>query len=48
MAPAFCEVEFNSPQHGRSVMFDFGDAWDKSYTYSYHMRRSEFDKVYCS
>jgi hypothetical protein len=26
-------------------MFDFGDAWYKRYVYSYHVRRSKFDKI---
>ncbi len=38
-------AEFTSPLHEAPVSFDFGDAWDKTYGYSYHVRRSEFDQV---
>src|ERR1700746_1472292 len=38
-------VEFVSPYHRRAVTYDFADAWDKSFTYSYQVRRSEFDHV---
>lgn len=38
-------AEFNSPEHGPPVMFDFGKAWDRSYPNAYEVRRSEFDEV---
>ena len=38
-------AEFNSPQHGAPVTFDFGNAWDKTYPYAYQVRRSEFDQI---
>jgi flavin-dependent dehydrogenase len=38
-------VEFISPYHDKSVMFDFADAWDKDFPYSYQVRRSEFDDL---
>src|SRR5258707_6518003 len=38
-------VEFVSPYHGKAVSFEFANAWDKSFAYSYHVRRSEFDHV---
>src|SRR5215469_4629177 len=36
-------VEFVSPYHKRSATFDFANAWDKRFPYSYQVRRSEFD-----
>jgi flavin-dependent dehydrogenase len=38
-------VEFVSPYHGRTVTYDFANAWDKSFPYSYQVRRSEFDHI---
>jgi flavin-dependent dehydrogenase len=38
-------AEFNSPQHSSTVTLQFGDAWDTSFPYSYHVRRSEFDQL---
>jgi len=38
-------AEFTSPQHGGIVTLEFSKAWDRNYTYSYHVRRSEFDQV---
>jgi flavin-dependent dehydrogenase len=38
-------VEFISPYHDKTVMFDFADAWDKDFPYSYQVRRSEFDDL---
>lgn len=38
-------VEFVSPYHGRTVSYDFSQAWDKRFPYSYQVRRSEFDHV---
>ena len=38
-------VEFVSPYHGRTVMYDFANACDKSLPYSYQVRRSEFDHI---
>jgi flavin-dependent dehydrogenase len=38
-------AEFTSPYHNKSVTFDFAEALDKSFPYSYQVRRSEFDHV---
>jgi flavin-dependent dehydrogenase len=38
-------VEFVSPWHGTPMTFDFADAWDKAFPYSYQVRRSEFDEI---
>ncbi len=38
-------VEFVSPYHGKTVSYDFADAWDKGFPYSYQVRRSEFDHL---
>jgi flavin-dependent dehydrogenase len=38
-------VDFVSPAHGRTVTFEFGDAWDKSLPSSFQVRRSEFDHI---
>jgi flavin-dependent dehydrogenase len=39
-------AEFVSPWHAnKSETFEFGDAWDKSMPFSYHVRRSEFDEI---
>jgi flavin-dependent dehydrogenase len=38
-------AEFISPFHDKTVTFDFADAWDKRFPYSYQVRRSEFDHV---
>ncbi len=38
-------VEFVSPYHKRSVTFDFANAWDKRFAYSYQVRRAEFDHM---
>jgi flavin-dependent dehydrogenase len=38
-------VDFVSPTHGRTVTFEFSDAWDKSLPYSFQVRRSEFDHI---
>jgi flavin-dependent dehydrogenase len=38
-------VEFVSPWHGKPVNLDFGDAWDKSFSSAYQVRRSEFDQI---
>lgn len=39
-------AEFVSPWHdNKSQTFEFGDAWDKSMPFSYHVRRSEFDEI---
>ncbi|UCH47338.1 MAG: tryptophan 7-halogenase [Betaproteobacteria bacterium] len=38
-------VEFNSPVHDRPVTLKFSEAWDKTYTYAYQVRRAEFDKI---
>jgi flavin-dependent dehydrogenase len=38
-------VDFVSPEHDRTVTFQFADAWDKSQPYSFQVRRSEFDHI---
>lgn len=38
-------AEFVSPYHHKSVDFEFANAWDKSFSYSYQVRRSEFDHI---
>ncbi len=38
-------AEFISPYHDKSISFDFAEALDKSFPYSYQVRRSEFDHV---
>ncbi|MFN0314105.1 MAG: NAD(P)/FAD-dependent oxidoreductase [Burkholderiales bacterium] len=38
-------VQFNSPNHERSVTLNFSQAWDKSFPYAYQVRRSVFDEV---
>ena len=38
-------AEFVSPWHGRSQMFEFANAWDKSMPMAYQVRRSEFDHI---
>ncbi|MFL5256558.1 MAG: NAD(P)/FAD-dependent oxidoreductase [Rhodopila sp.] len=36
-------VDFVSPVHERMVTFEFSEAWDKNFPYSFQVRRSEFD-----
>jgi flavin-dependent dehydrogenase len=38
-------AQFTSPHHKRTVTLEFGDAWDRSFPYAYHVRRSEFDEI---
>ena len=38
-------AEFVSPQHGRSVMFEFADAIDKSMPSALQVPRAEFDRI---
>ena len=38
-------AEFNSPEHGSPVTFDFSKSWDKTYPNAYEVRRSEFDEI---
>jgi len=38
-------VEFVSPYHKRNVTYDFAHAWDKSFPYSYQVRRADFDHI---
>jgi 2-polyprenyl-6-methoxyphenol hydroxylase-like FAD-dependent oxidoreductase len=38
-------AEFVSDAHGKSVLFDFRDGIDKRHTYSFQVRRSEFDSL---
>ncbi len=38
-------AEFVSPQHGRSVTFEFGEALDKSMPYAFQVPRADFDRI---
>jgi flavin-dependent dehydrogenase len=38
-------VDFVSPTHGRTVTFQFADAWNKTLPHSFQVRRSEFDQI---
>jgi flavin-dependent dehydrogenase len=38
-------AQFVSPEHERTVTFDFANAWDKRHAYAYQVRRSEFDEI---
>lgn len=38
-------AEFVSPDHEETSLFEFGDALDKSFPYSYEVRRSELDEI---
>jgi flavin-dependent dehydrogenase len=38
-------VEFNSPAQDRAVTLNFSEAWDKTYTHAYQVRRADFDKI---
>ncbi len=38
-------AEFNSPEHGPPVTFDFSKAWDKTYPSAFEVRRSEYDEI---
>ncbi len=38
-------AEFISPEYQRTVTFNFADAWDKTWTSAYQVRRSEFDHI---
>ena len=38
-------IEFVSPFHGKSVSYEFADAWDKRFPYSFQVRRSTFDHI---
>ncbi|HVY07926.1 MAG TPA: NAD(P)/FAD-dependent oxidoreductase [Burkholderiales bacterium] len=38
-------AEFNSPEHGPPVTFDFSQAWDKTYPSAFEVRRSAFDEI---
>lgn len=38
-------AEFVSPDHDETSLFEFGDALDKSFPYSYEVRRSELDEI---
>ena len=38
-------IEFVSPYHGKSVRYDFANAWDKRFPYSFQVRRSVFDHI---
>ncbi len=38
-------VEFVSAAHQRAVRYEFARAWDKTFPYAYHVRRSEFDHL---
>ncbi len=38
-------VDFVSPAHGRTITFEFGNAWDKGQPYSFQVRRSQLDEI---
>ena len=38
-------VEFVSPYHGKTMSYEFANAWDKNFPYAYQVRRSEFDHL---
>ena len=38
-------IEFVSPYHGKTVRYDFANAWDKRFPYSFQVRRSTFDHI---
>lgn len=38
-------IEFVSPFHGKSVRYEFAQAWDKRLPYAFQVRRSEFDEI---
>ena len=38
-------AEFNSPERGPPVTFDFSQAWYKNYPNALEVRRSEFDEI---
>jgi flavin-dependent dehydrogenase len=38
-------VEFVSPYHDKAMTLDFAQAWDKSLSYAYEVRRSDFDQI---
>jgi flavin-dependent dehydrogenase len=38
-------VEFNSQVHDHPVTLKFSEAWDKSYTHAYQVRRADFDRI---
>lgn len=38
-------VEFVSPWHDKPSLFDFGEAWDKTYTSAYQVHRADFDHI---
>ena len=38
-------VEFVSPYHNKAVSFEFANAWDKGFPYSFHVKRSKFDHI---
>ncbi len=38
-------VEFVSPEHGDPAFVEFTEAWDKTMTYAWQVRRSELDEV---
>lgn len=38
-------IEFVSPFHGKNVCYEFADAWDKRFPYSFQVRRSTFDHI---
>jgi flavin-dependent dehydrogenase len=38
-------IEFVSPFHGKSVRYEFANAWDKRFPYAFQVRRSVFDHI---
>lgn len=38
-------IEFVSPFHGKTVRYEFANAWDKRFPYAFQVRRAEFDHI---
>lgn len=38
-------IEFVSPQHAHHAFFEFADAWDRTLSMAWQVRRSEFDEI---
>ena len=38
-------IEFVSPEHGHRSLLEFADAWNKSMSFAWQVRRSEFDEM---
>jgi len=38
-------IEFVSPFHGKTVRYEFANAWDRRFPYAFQVRRSSFDHI---